>query len=268
MRVSGYRSLYLTPHRLWRLCSPRREAARLSSMSASAVGFDPASRGTPDSAWRAALASCPAWAPRIGDLVVVSPHPDDETLGAGGLIHTWSRLGHQVSIVSVTDGEAAYPEWPHLDEVRHHELQAALAILGQGRLRKLRLSIPDGQARRYIDRIQQAVEEIIDGPATLVCPYEHDGHPDHEAVAEACRRAADNLRVPVALYPVWMWHQRHPSAIEHLRCGRFWLDHAAEAAKWNALRCFGSQTRPARRSPIIPPHVLQHFSRPYEVFLV
>jgi len=36
-------------------------------------------------------------------ILVVSPHPDDETLGAGGTIFRFKREGHQVYWLNITD---------------------------------------------------------------------------------------------------------------------------------------------------------------------
>lgn len=38
-------------------------------------------------------------------LLVFTPHPDDETLGAGGLIQRVQRLGGQVQVVLMTNGD-------------------------------------------------------------------------------------------------------------------------------------------------------------------
>lgn len=214
------------------------------------------------------MACCPAWAPSPGTLVIVSPHPDDETLAAGGLIHNWIRLGHETIVISVTDGEAGYSNWPRLKDVRRKELRAVLCILGNGLVHIIRLAIPDGQAVRHMARIERAIRAAVDGPSTLICPYENDGHPDHEAAGRACQSVARSLGLPVARYPIWMWHQAAPSTLADLRCGRFWLDRDAEIAKAQALQCFASQTRPTAAAPIIPPHVLEYFSRPYELFLI
>ena len=43
-----------------------------------------------------------------GHVVVVSPHPDDETLGVGGLLAELLARGWSVCVVAVTDGEAAH----------------------------------------------------------------------------------------------------------------------------------------------------------------
>lgn len=42
-------------------------------------------------------------------VVVVAPHPDDETLAAGGTISMLVRRGFTVDVVAVTDGEASHP---------------------------------------------------------------------------------------------------------------------------------------------------------------
>ena len=55
----------------------------------------------------AALRPLHQWRPRR--LVVVAPHPDDEVLGAGGLLQYMGRVGVEMVVVAVTDGEASHP---------------------------------------------------------------------------------------------------------------------------------------------------------------
>jgi LmbE family N-acetylglucosaminyl deacetylase len=90
-------------------------------------------------------------------LLVIAPHPDDETLGFAGLIDAYSQAGKPVSVVVVTDGDAyceacrfwksssvagpmcnaeelsnfATAEVDSLAEVRRSESAAAAAILGR-----------------------------------------------------------------------------------------------------------------------------------------
>jgi LmbE family N-acetylglucosaminyl deacetylase len=89
-------------------------------------------------------------------LLVIAPHPDDETLGFAGLIDAYVRAGKPVSVVVVTDGDAyceacrfwknssvagpmctaeelsnfATPQIDSLAEVRRSESAAAARILG------------------------------------------------------------------------------------------------------------------------------------------
>jgi hypothetical protein len=49
---------------------------------------------------------------------------------------------------------------------------------------------------------------------------------------------------------------------------RFTLEPDALRAKARAIQCFASQISPEDRDPIVPPHVLRHFARPYEAFII
>jgi LmbE family N-acetylglucosaminyl deacetylase len=201
--------------------------------------------------------------------LIVSPHPDDEVLGAGGLIRIWSERGHRVVVLSVTDGEAAYPEWRGLDVVRRGELDQALTTLSSRPVRAVRLAIPDGSVRMRMRQLIGALRKLCESRPTLVAPFEADGHPDHEAVASACLTVADDLGLPIARYPIWAWHHAEPAAFAGNRWGRFALDAHTQAAKGAAINCFTSQLNPGdSREPIVPAHVLEYFKRDYEAFLV
>jgi LmbE family N-acetylglucosaminyl deacetylase len=233
------------------------------------VEFNPALPGTGESNWLAALRGEPLWSPGPGPLLIVSPHPDDEVLGAGGLIRLWSERGHRVVLLSVTDGEAAYPEWQGLDVIRRGELDQALATLCSRPVRTVRLAIPDGGVRKKMTELIGALRKLCGSATTLVAPFEADGHPDHEAVASACLTVADDLDLSIVRYPIWAWHHAEPAAFAGSRWGRFALDAKTQAAKCAAMKCFASQLNPGNsRKPIVPAHVLNYFKRDYEAFLV
>ena len=54
------------------------------------------------------LADARPWQPSERPVLVVAPHRDDETLGAGGLIAAQRSRGIEVRVVAVTNGEMAY----------------------------------------------------------------------------------------------------------------------------------------------------------------
>ena len=101
--------------------------------------------GTGRDRWSdAVLAVEPFVARSFQRLVVVAPHPDDETLGVGGLIASTSERGGRVLVVSLTDGEAAY-EQDGLDELRHDELCLAMHRLSLAATVAIdRRQLPDG----------------------------------------------------------------------------------------------------------------------------
>lgn len=90
--------------------------------------------------------------------MVFSPHPDDETLGAGGLIQRVLEAGGQVKVVFMTNGDG-YPEGVELTdhtshptawdfnrygELRRTEAMSALTTLGMKARDAIFLGFPDG----------------------------------------------------------------------------------------------------------------------------
>jgi LmbE family N-acetylglucosaminyl deacetylase len=243
----------------------QRQAARITHQARS---FSPADAGTSEEEWLKALADCPEWTPRDGPLVVVSAHPDDEVLAAGGLIHSWAGSGRPVTIVSVTDGEAAFPNWKDLGLVRRGELKGAIRRLCLTHVSVVRVGLPDGRVAQYANRVRNALLPLMSPFGTLVAPYERDGHPDHDTIGEICCRLARSHGGALARYPVWTWHHTDPASLKRVRWGKFPLSFEARRAKSRAVQCFASQLQPPRAAPVVPRHVLSHFDRPYETFLL
>jgi hypothetical protein len=59
--------------------------------------------------WIDALGDLPLWDIPPEPILVLAPHPDNETLGAGGFIAAQRSAGIEVMVAAVTDGENAYP---------------------------------------------------------------------------------------------------------------------------------------------------------------
>lgn len=230
--------------------------------------FDPTRLGHPESLWLNILSKANSWSPAPGPLAVVSPHPDDEILGAGGLIHEWVQRGHAVTIISVTDGEAAYPYPDSLGSLRIHELQCALRRLSPTYVPSVRLGIPDGQVSRCRHRLRHALASLVTPGTTVVAPFEKDGHTDHDAIGEECVLLSKGMGLNLARYPIWRWHHGNAQEMRSRRWGRFPLTFAARRAKKHAIECFASQLTPAQANPIVPPHVLNYFERPFEAFIL
>jgi LmbE family N-acetylglucosaminyl deacetylase len=229
--------------------------------------FNPADLGTSEAVWVAALEHKRALEFSKTAIVIVSPHPDDEVLGAGGPIRAAMLSHREVTVLSVTDGEAAYPDWQGLDGIRCREVSEALSVLAPLEVGNPHLRIPDGRVNDYRPALFEAVNRYVSSNTLLVAPYEHDGHPDHDATGEVCCEVAKLRGLTLWRYPIWAWHHSTPRSDLGL-WGRFLLDAAAMQAKARAMSCFTSQMRPPGREPIVPDHVLAYFTRSYEAFLL
>lgn len=224
-------------------------------------------------AWRPRQDVATAWRPGRAPMVVVVPHPDDETLGVGGLIRQQCAMGVEVTVVAVTDGDAAYDPSgdAELAVRRAAEQNAALDRLGIAPRRRHRLHLPDSRVDRFEAEVADALCDAVGaaGPgAVLVAPGELDVHPDHEAVGRAAVRAADRLHCVLISYYFWMWHLRAPDEVA-AQLVSYRLSPETIVHKAAALAEHRSQIDPWEgNAAVLAPATLEPATWPCEYFVV
>jgi LmbE family N-acetylglucosaminyl deacetylase len=210
-------------------------------------------------------------------LVVVSPHPDDEILGAGGLLQQAAHDGVDIVLVAVTDGEASHPgvstPQDNLATRRVEERRMALDRLGCASAHVQRLCLPDGSLAERGRHLTDRLIRLLEPDDLCVAPWRSDGHPDHDATGRAAVTAARLTHTRVIEYLVWAWHWAAPDDVRipwHL-CRRFDLGRPQMARKRWATYAFTSQIRPLGHDlggrPVLPDPVLRRFWRSFEVFI-
>ena len=241
---------------------------------------DPDHLGTPEVAWRRSgrLARLAEWWPDLwpGRVVVVAPHPDDEILGAAGILRRASALRVPVEVVSVTDGEAArrpagLRHGVDLRDVREREARKALRRLGVA-CERIRLGLPDGAVAEHERELAAFLVTRLRRGDLCVVPWTADGHPDHDACGRAAAIAASATGAQQAAYLVWAWHWADPECddLPWDQLVRLPLDGATRRRKRRAVAAHSSQLTPTVAgipdSAVLPPDVVEHFRRPYEVY--
>jgi LmbE family N-acetylglucosaminyl deacetylase len=226
--------------------------------------------GTPAQAWLSALngnglpaldlTGCPG-------LVIVAPHPDDETLGLGATAAQLAASGVDVQVVSVSDGGAAQPGASPLQRIRLESIRRSELLRATGVLRirpPVSLGLPDGQLADHEDGLADLLMQILESvvPGTwCAATWRGDGHPDHEAVGRAAAAACARTGAALVEYPVWMWHWASPTdpAVPWDRAYSVPVPIWARDRKHNAAQCFRSQFEASAQgaAPTLPAFVLQ-----------
>lgn len=211
-------------------------------------------------------------------LVVVSPHPDDEVLGAGGLIQVALSQQILVEVVAVTDGEASHPRSKvattlDLARMRSGETREALRRLGCDEPLVTRLHLPDGDVAARRDQLDRAIVGILLPGDLCVAPWRRDGHPDHEVCGESAFAASRAVGARMLEYLVWAWHWADPDGfdIPWQQCRRLDLTRRDRARKRWATAAFESQTRflgpDLEDAAVLPAPLMRRFWRSYEVYV-
>lgn len=199
-------------------------------------------------------------------LMVLAPHPDDESLAAGGLIQRALALGVPVSVVFISDGENN--PWPQralerrarIDDSarvawgqrRRAEADTALRLLGVDAARVHRLGWPDGGVTwMLLDRLDAMLAALRalfeqERPTLLVLPDLRDSHPDHGALHLLV--ALVFATVPTLARPAFLAYLLHGHArIDQGRCTSLALTDAERARKRQAIEAHASQMLLSRR---------------------
>ena len=203
-----------------------------------------------------------------GGLLVVMAHPDDESMGCGGVILRHTRAGVNAHLICATYGEAGWTGKPpgakraDLAEIRAGELEKAAHALGLSHVELW--DYPDGSVavsdqQEITHRIWEQISKVRPRAVVGWGPDGGYGHPDHIAMG-ACTDAAVGAMAEgdrPALYHIAIDHQAAEFYREAARLGRgssalalvpqeqvdvvFDLDHDEVMMKLRAIDCHQSQ---------------------------
>ncbi|WP_375422624.1 PIG-L deacetylase family protein [uncultured Sphingomonas sp.] len=148
------------------------------------------------------------WLRHAGPIVVLAPHPDDETLGCGLLIADAVRLRVPLAVVVLTDGQASHPgsrRWPPpaLARLRRSETRRALARLGAGDATLRFMGWRDGRLGEDARPLRLRRLLHVIGARTVLVSSPLDSHPDHQAAWRLARSATRGSAANLLSYAVW-----------------------------------------------------------------
>jgi LmbE family N-acetylglucosaminyl deacetylase len=156
-------------------------------------------------------------------IVVLAPHPDDETLGCGGTLRLLTGAGKEVKVIFLTSGDKGGPDQEarplpgssgqhggtcvtDYALMREREAERALRVLGVSDYEFFRF--PDREIHEQyhgaLQRVMRTAEAFM--PDTIYAPSMVELNPDHRAAAalsmEIQRRLAEGPTVSGSCSPV------------------------------------------------------------------
>jgi LmbE family N-acetylglucosaminyl deacetylase len=215
-----------------------------------------------------------------GGLVVIAPHPDDESLACGGLIAEACAQGRHTRVVIVSDGTGSHPASrthpeSRLRDLREDEARRAVSELGlDPRDDIVFLRLPDRfvpsegpAAKKAIGKIIECVKEVE--AQALFVSWRHDPHCDHQASYRIARAARHKLS-GVRLYEYTVWGSALPPTMPVGRVSDGFRLRIDRTKKQRAIAAHRSQTTDMIKDDPdgfrLTESDLARFDYPYEFF--
>ena len=135
-------------------------------------------------------------------LLILGAHPDDAEIAAGGLISLYRQCGHEVRLVSLTNGQAGHFQRSpaSLAEMRRREAAAAGQVVGA---QYVTWDLPDGELMPDLETRWRVIREMREFRPDLVLTHRpYDYHPDHRAAGQLVQDATYLVTVPNVLRDV------------------------------------------------------------------
>ncbi len=132
-------------------------------------------------------------------LLIIGAHPDDADYAAGGTAALYRAAGHDVRMVSLTNGDAGHhaSPGPALARRRMIEAAAAGAVIGG---EYLVFDIHDGQLEPTLENRWKVIHLIRSYKPDLILTHRpNDYHPDHRYTSQLVQDAAYMITVPAVV---------------------------------------------------------------------
>ena len=180
-------------------------------------------------------------------IVVIAPHPDDETLGVGGTIYRLAKLGAQISILLVSGHlPPLYPEKSFIKT--YEEALKAFKILKVKDYKFLKIPATFIN-KEDISSLYKKINDFITTrkPDLVFLPFP-DRHIDHRIIFDggvvACRPIKKSFPKAVLLYETLSETHWNVPGVEASFNPDFFVDISDELkVKINALSCYDSQIK-------------------------
>jgi len=200
-------------------------------------------------------------------LLLLAPHPDDESLACSVLLQQALEAGAAIRVVYVTDGDNN--PWPQralerkwrLQEsdrarwgmIRRTEALAALAVLGVNTSEVEFLGLPDQRltnllltgSQSTLDKLERSILQW--NPSDIIAPDLTDTHPDHSATALLLRIVLEQSASSERQLSLWNFLVHGNGDCQRLGAAALLQTRRQRARKIAAIDCHKTQLSLSRR---------------------
>ena len=190
-------------------------------------------------------------------VLIISPHPDDETIAAGGYVERAIENKAKVEILLVTDGNRR-----GVGAERHQEFREATKTLGVDSSDLKYLELPEFYLKERVSegdltaKLSSEISAFV--PTIIIYPDKNDQNPDHKYIGETLDKIlADKQNIAAYSYLVHYRYFPQPVGLKmdanltppvklvdfSYRWERFILTNNEEQIKLNALSIYKTQLR-------------------------
>lgn len=166
--------------------------------------------------------------------LVISPHPDDETIGCGGTILLNTANGNKVVVLVLTDGSGGNPQKKYRDIKIQRKKEAMQSFKKLGVYKHYFLERKDGQ----LNPDEETVTEVCgiihsEKPQAILCPWPGETHPDHKASYAIVVKALEEAGIQMDIYLYEIWDALNPNTYVDVT--------GVIEEKISAIKCYESQ---------------------------
>ena len=145
------------------------------------------------------------------NVIIISPHPDDEALGCGGLISHLTKGGCNVSLIMLTGGEncesAKSIKKENLKDIRRNLTKKSAIVLGIKEENIYFLNFIDGNVNSKDPEITRLREILNKANADAIyVPHLMDGWNDHVQAHLIIKNIIKSTSTKLYAYCVWFWY--------------------------------------------------------------
>lgn len=202
-------------------------------------------------------------------VMIIAPHPDDETFGAGGYICSLLAQGSSVRVVVLSSGGRSLGNsYDNVEVERQREYLClkATAILGLRDEDVIFLRQADGNVLADKDSVEQLRREIkIWSPDIVLTPGLAEVWPDHVNTANVVLRIVDNT-CRVYHYWIWTWFYNKLSMFGHECYCNDGRSYSYLKKKAVDVYLYSLTQDGYSWSGSLPPLLIDSISRNYEIF--